>query len=74
MRGFLDGIHWLFNPVHWSGTNGIPTRVWEHLQLSVISLILACLIAIPIARGPPARRCRRLFLFSARGAVVSRSL
>jgi osmoprotectant transport system permease protein len=49
MRGFLNGIHWLFNPVHWSGTNGIPTRVWEHLQLSIISLVLACLIAIPIA-------------------------
>lgn len=49
MRGFVNGIHWLFNSAHWSGTNGIPTRVWEHIQLSVISLILACLIAIPIA-------------------------
>lgn len=49
VRGFLDGIHWIFDPRHWSGSNGIPVRVWEHVQLSVISLVLACLIAIPIA-------------------------
>ncbi len=49
MNELLNGIRWIFNPVHWSGSDGIPTRVWEHVQLSAISLVLACLIAIPIA-------------------------
>jgi osmoprotectant transport system permease protein len=49
VNGLLNGIRWIFDPMHWSGSDGIPTRVWEHVQLSVISLVLACLIAIPIA-------------------------
>ena len=49
VNGFLNGVRWILDPLHWSGSNGIPTRVWEHLQLSIISLVLACLIAIPIA-------------------------
>ncbi|HEY6567210.1 MAG TPA: ABC transporter permease [Actinomycetota bacterium] len=48
MNGFLDGIQWLFEPMHWSGTDGIPVRVWEHVQLSVIALVIASLIAIPL--------------------------
>jgi osmoprotectant transport system permease protein len=46
---FLNGIHWIFDPMHWSGADAISTRLWEHVQLSVISLVLACVIAIPIA-------------------------
>jgi osmoprotectant transport system permease protein len=49
VNGFLDGIHWILARSHWSGSDAIPTRVWEHVQLSVISLVLACIIAIPIA-------------------------
>jgi osmoprotectant transport system permease protein len=36
------------NSHHWSGPDGIPVRVWQHVQLSLISLVLAALIAIPI--------------------------
>ena len=48
MNGFVEGIQWLFEPMHWSGADGIPIRVWEHVQLSVIALVIASLIAIPL--------------------------
>ncbi|HEY5860812.1 MAG TPA: ABC transporter permease [Actinomycetota bacterium] len=48
MNGFVEGFQWLFEPMHWSGTDGIPMRVWEHVQLSFIALVIASLIAIPL--------------------------
>jgi osmoprotectant transport system permease protein len=48
VNGFLDGIRWLFNGAHWAGTDGIPIRVWEHVQLSFIALAIAALIAVPL--------------------------
>ncbi len=45
----LNGIGaWLTDPAHWSGPNGIPQRVLEHLIYSGISLAIAALIAIPL--------------------------
>jgi osmoprotectant transport system permease protein len=48
VNGFVEGIQWLFEPMHWSGADGIPIRVWEHVQLSVIALVIASVIAIPL--------------------------
>jgi osmoprotectant transport system permease protein len=48
MNSFLDGIQWLLEPAHWSGYDGIPARLWEHVQLAVIALVIASLIAIPL--------------------------
>jgi len=39
---------WLTDPAHWTGPNGIPQRVLEHLIYSGISLVIAALIAIPL--------------------------
>jgi osmoprotectant transport system permease protein len=39
---------WLTDPAHWTGPNGIPQRVLEHLIYSGISLDIAALIAIPL--------------------------
>jgi osmoprotectant transport system permease protein len=39
---------WLTDPAHWTGPNGIPQRVLEHLIYSGISLAIAALIAIPL--------------------------
>ena len=33
---------------HWHGYDGIPTRLWEHVQYSVEALALAALIGLPI--------------------------
>ena len=48
MNTFLDGVQWLFEPAHWSGYDGIPVRVWEHVKLSLIALLVASAIAIPL--------------------------
>ena len=48
MNGLVEGLQWLVDPINWSGVDGIPARVWEHVQLSVIALVIATLIAVPI--------------------------
>jgi osmoprotectant transport system permease protein len=48
VNGFLQGLRWLIESDHWSGSDGIPVRVWEHVQLSLIALGVAALIAIPL--------------------------
>lgn len=45
----MDGVvAFLTDPANWQGTLGIPNRLVEHLQISVLAVILAALIAIPI--------------------------
>src|SRR4249920_3820211 len=39
---------WLTNPANWSGPNGIPVRMLEHVALSLAGILIACAIAIPI--------------------------
>ncbi len=48
VNGFLQGLRWLVESDHWSGSDGIPIRVWEHVQVSLIALSIASLIAIPL--------------------------
>lgn len=43
-----DTITWLADPAHWSGPNGIPMRLGEHVGLSALSLLLAIAIALPV--------------------------
>jgi osmoprotectant transport system permease protein len=44
-------IQWFTDPAHWQGADGIPTRLFEHLQLSAESVALGALIALPIGIG-----------------------
>ena len=47
--GFLGGVaRWFSDPAHWSGANGIPQRLVEHVQLSAESVAIGALIALPI--------------------------
>ena len=39
---------WLIDPEHWQGTDGIPIRVAEHLELTALSVVVATLIALPL--------------------------
>jgi osmoprotectant transport system permease protein len=48
MNGFWQGLQWLVANEHWSGTDGIPNRVWEHVQVSFIALMIAAAIAVPL--------------------------
>jgi osmoprotectant transport system permease protein len=41
-------IAWLTDPANWSGPNGIPVRLGEHVTISVLSLLIASAIALPM--------------------------
>lgn len=41
-------VAWFADPAHWRGDDGIPTRVWEHVQLSGVSVAIAAAIALPV--------------------------
>jgi osmoprotectant transport system permease protein len=47
--GFLINVwRWFADPVQWSGPDGIPQRLWEHLQISAESVAIGALIALPL--------------------------
>ncbi|MEO5987111.1 MAG: ABC transporter permease [Candidatus Limnocylindria bacterium] len=48
MEFFGEVAGWFADPANWSGQDGIPARLGEHLVLSLIPLIAAILIALPI--------------------------
>jgi len=41
-------VAWLTDPIHWSGSEGVPLRLWEHILYSGIAIVLAALIAVPL--------------------------
>jgi osmoprotectant transport system permease protein len=41
-------VHWFTQPAQWSGPDGIPNRVGEHLYYSSVALLLAMLLALPL--------------------------
>jgi osmoprotectant transport system permease protein len=47
--GFLGSVWgWFSDPTHWSGSDGIPQRLVEHVQLSAESVAIGAVIALPI--------------------------
>jgi osmoprotectant transport system permease protein len=38
----------LLDPTHWAGSQGIPTRLVEHLGYTALTLVIALVIAIPV--------------------------
>jgi len=49
MTTLTDAWHWLADPAHWSGDDGIWHRLLQHLVLTVVCLVISCLIALPVA-------------------------
>jgi osmoprotectant transport system permease protein len=43
-----DIAHWLTNSTHWHGPDGVPTHLREHLQYSLLALLIAAAIALPL--------------------------
>jgi len=43
-----QAVTWLNDPLNWSGPHGIPALTAEHLLMSVIAVLIAALIALPI--------------------------
>ena len=41
-------LQWFTDPANWTGANGIPTRLVEHVQLSAESVAIGAVIALPV--------------------------
>ena len=41
-------VHWFGDPANWSGPDGIPQRLLEHLGYTFLSLVIALVIAVPL--------------------------
>lgn len=41
-------LQWFADPAHWTGTDGIPQRLLEHVQLSAESVAIGAVIAVPL--------------------------
>ncbi|MCM6761984.1 ABC transporter permease subunit [Rathayibacter sp. ZW T2_19] len=48
MNLILEAFAWIGDAEHWTGIYGIPTRVAQHLGISLLVLVIAAAIAIPI--------------------------
>jgi osmoprotectant transport system permease protein len=49
MELFGEGIRWLADAANWTDErNGILLRLWEHVSLSAVALILAVAIGLPV--------------------------
>jgi osmoprotectant transport system permease protein len=44
----VNYLSYLFDPANWTGPQGIPVRLVEHLGYTVLTLMIALLIAVPI--------------------------
>ncbi len=41
-------VAWLADPAHWQGSDGIPTRVAEHVLMSAAIIAVAAAVAVPL--------------------------
>lgn len=51
MEFLINVLGWLADARHWSGPDGIPTRVLEHVFYSASGVAAAALIAVPLGLG-----------------------
>ena len=48
MNYFSQAIAWIADPANASGPNGVWARSWEHLWYTILAVVLASAIAIPL--------------------------
>jgi osmoprotectant transport system permease protein len=46
---FGEVAAWLTDPANWTGRDGVPNRLWEHVSISALSILIACAVALPAA-------------------------
>jgi osmoprotectant transport system permease protein len=44
----MNFLSYLLDPARWTGTQGIPTRLVEHLGYTALTLLIALVIAVPV--------------------------
>ncbi len=49
MNTIGDTVKWFLDGQHWTGRAGVPFRLLEHVQLTVGAVLIACVLALPIA-------------------------
>lgn len=69
---FGEVAAWLADPSHWSGSDGIPTRLAEHVILSGLATAVAVLLALPL--GVYLGHSRRFDFAAINAANVGRAL
>jgi osmoprotectant transport system permease protein len=67
-----DVASFLTNGSNWSGPEGIPTLVFQHLQLTIVSVVVAAAVALPI--GVTLGHLRRAGALAINVANVGRAL
>jgi osmoprotectant transport system permease protein len=65
-------VAWFGDPAHWTGTNGIPNRLLEHVLISAASVLVATAIALPL--GLAIGHTRRGELLAVGVANIGRAL
>lgn len=45
LRAFVE---WVGDPSNWQGARGVPARVWEHTEISLVAVAIALAIALPV--------------------------
>lgn len=48
MNLIIGAFAWIGDPSHWTGVYAIPTRVAQHVGISLLVLVIAAVIAIPL--------------------------
>jgi osmoprotectant transport system permease protein len=48
MHTFVEVFNWLTEGAHWSGSNGIPIRALQHVELSLAAVAMAAAISLPL--------------------------
>ena len=50
---FIDTLAWFRDPAHYSGSDAVQVRLFEHLELSALAVLIAAAIALPIGSTAP---------------------
>ena len=48
MNFLQSTFDWFDNGDHWTGAEGIPHLLWQHIEICVIAVVVAVMIALPI--------------------------
>ena len=48
MNFLQSTLDWFDNGDHWTGAEGIPHLLWQHIQICFIAIVVAVVIALPI--------------------------